>query len=99
MGLTADRLLKLNLIDGIVAEPPGGAHRDLERMVGNLRTALCQQLQPLTALAIDELLEQRYRRLMAYGVFREAAPATPAQSSWSSSVVALLGKDNLLSKD
>ena len=99
MGLTAERLLKLRLIDGIVAEPPGGAHRDLERMVGNLRTALCQQLQPLTALAIDELLEQRYRRLMAYGVFREAAPATPAQSSWSSSVVALLGKDNLLSKD
>ncbi|HRD49675.1 MAG: acetyl-CoA carboxylase carboxyltransferase subunit alpha [Candidatus Competibacter sp.] len=99
MGLTAGRLLKLHLIDGIVPEPPGGAHRDLERMAENLRTALCEQLQSLEALTVDELLEQRYRRLMAYGVFREAAPATPTQSSWSSSVVALLGKDSLLSKD
>ncbi len=99
MGLTAGRLLKLHLIDGIIPEPPGGAHRDLERMAENLRAALCEQLQTLTALAMDELLEQRYRRLMAYGVFREAVTATPAQSSWSSSVVALLGKDSLLGKD
>ena len=99
MGLTAGRLLKLHLIDGIIPEPPGGAHRDLERMADNLRTALCEQLQPLAARAVDELREQRDRRLMADGVFREAAPGTPAQSSWSSSVVALLGKDSLLGKD
>lgn len=99
MGLTAERLLKLRLIDGIIAEPPGGAHRDLGHMAGNLRAALCEQLQTLEALTVDDLLEQRYRRLMGYGVFREAAPITPAQSSWSSSVVALLGKEGLLGKD
>jgi acetyl-CoA carboxylase carboxyl transferase subunit alpha len=43
---------------------------------------------------VDELLEQRYQRLMAYGVFKEAAPATSRlQSTWQSSVAALLGKD------
>lgn len=99
MGLTAERLLKLRLIDGIIAEPPGGAHRDPEQMAGNLRTALSDQLQALEALTVDELLEQRYRRLMSYGVFREAAPITSAQSSWPSSVVALLGKETLLGKD
>jgi acetyl-CoA carboxylase carboxyl transferase subunit alpha len=99
LGLTADRLLKLKLIDGIIPEPPGGAHRDLEWMAGTLRAALCEQLQQLDALTVDELLEQRYRRLMAYGVFRETEPATSTQSSWQSSVAALLGKDSLLSKD
>ena len=99
MGLTADRLLKLNLIDGIIPEPPGGAHRDLEWMAGTLRDALREQLQQLDILTVDELLEQRYRRLMAYGVFRETEPATSTQSSWQSSVAALLGKDSLLSKD
>jgi len=68
---------------------------ELEAMLKELR----HLLQHLDALAVDELLEQRYRRLMAYGVFRETAPATSLQSSWSSSVVALLGKDSLLGKD
>ena len=99
MGLTAERLLKLNLIDAIIPEPPGGAHRDLDWMAGILRDALREQLQQLDALTVDELLEQRYRRLMAYGVFKEAEPATSTQSSWQSSVAALLGKDSLLSKD
>ena len=48
---------------------------------------------------MEELLEQRYRRLMAYGVFKEAEPVTSTQSSWQSSVAALLGKDSLLGKD
>jgi acetyl-CoA carboxylase carboxyl transferase subunit alpha len=99
LGLTADRLLKLKLIDGIIPEPPGGAHRDLEWMAGTLRDVLREQLQQLGALTVDELLEQRYRRLMAYGVFRETEPVTSTQSSWQSSVAALLGKDSLLSKD
>ncbi|KAB2926523.1 MAG: acetyl-CoA carboxylase carboxyltransferase subunit alpha [Candidatus Contendobacter sp.] len=99
MGLTAERLLKLNLIDGIVPEPAGGAHRDLEWMAEVLRAALREQLQQLDALTVDELLEQRYRRLMAYGVFKEAEPATSTQLSWQSSVAALLGKDSLLGKD
>ena len=93
MGLTADRLLKLNLIDGIIPEPPGGAHRDLALMAENVRAALREYLQPLDALSVDELLEQRYQRLMSYGTFKEAAPATSLQSTWQSSVAALLGKD------
>ncbi len=92
MGLTAERLLKLNLIDGIIPEPPGGAHRDVARMAENVRAALREQLQQLDAFSVDELLEQRYQRLMACGVFREAVLTTPAQSSWQSSVVALLGE-------
>jgi len=99
MGLTADRLLKLNLIDRIIPEPPGGAHRDLEWMAGTLRAALHEQLQQLDTLSVDELLEQRYQRLMAYGVFKEAEPVTSTQLSWQSSVAALLGKDTLLAKD
>ena len=99
MGLTAERLLKLNLVDGIVPEPAGGAHRDLDWMAGTLRAALREQLQQLEALTVDELLEQRYQRLMGYGVFREAEPATSTQLSWQSSVAALLGKDSLLGKD
>ena len=99
MGLTADRLLKLKLIDGIVPEPPGGAHRDPDWMADALRAALREQLQPLNALTVDELLEQRYRRLMAYGMYREGEPVTSIQSSWQSSMAALLGKDSLLSKD
>ncbi|CDI03217.1 MAG: acetyl-CoA carboxylase carboxyltransferase subunit alpha [Candidatus Competibacter denitrificans] len=93
LGLTAERLLKLRLIDGIVAEPSGGAHRDPTRMAENIRAALHENLQQLNALAVDDLLEQRYRRLMAYGVFKETEPATSTQSSWQSSVAALLGKE------
>lgn len=93
MGLTADRLLKLNLIDGVILEPPGGAHRDLALMAENVRGALRENFQPLDSLSVDELLEQRYQRLMTYGTFKEAAPATSLQSTWQSSVAALLGKD------
>jgi acetyl-CoA carboxylase carboxyl transferase subunit alpha len=93
MGLTADRLLKLKLIDGIIPEPPGGAHRDVARMAENVRAALRDHLRQLDVLGMDELLEQRYRRLMANGVFKEVAPATSLQSTWQSSVAALLGKD------
>ena len=99
MGLTADRLLKLHLIDGVVPEPPGGAHRDREQMADTLRALLLEQLRQLDNLGTEDLLEQRYRRLMAHGVFKEATPAPPAQSSWQSSVVALLGKETLLGKD
>ena len=62
-------------------------------MAENVRTALRENLQRLDALGIDDLLEQRYQRLMAYGVFKESEPATSTQSSWQSSVAALLGKD------
>lgn len=96
MGLTAERLLKLNLVDAVIAEPPGGAHRNLGVMAENLQNAVLTHLQALDELSVDELLAQRYQRLMNYGTFKEAAPATSLQSSWQSSVAALLGKDKPL---
>jgi acetyl-CoA carboxylase carboxyl transferase subunit alpha len=93
MGLTADRLLKLNLIDGVIPEPAGGAHRDVALMAEQVRMALQENLQALDTLSVDDLLEQRYQRLMAHGTFKEAAPVTSLQSTWQSSVAALLGKD------
>ena len=96
MGLTAERLLKLNLVDEVIAEPPGGAHRNLGVMAENLQNAVLTHLQALDELSVDELLAQRYQRLMNYGTFKEAAPATSLQSSWQSSVAALLGKDKPL---
>ena len=95
LGLTADRLLKLKLIDGVIAEPAGGAHRNMAQMAETIRGALLDNLQQLDGLGIDELLEQLHRRLMAYGVFREAEPAVSLQSTWQSSVAALLGKDRV----
>jgi acetyl-CoA carboxylase carboxyl transferase subunit alpha len=71
MGLTAGRLKQLDLIDEVVKEPLGGAHRDMSTMAENLKAALLQKLQELDSLALDELLEQRYQRLLSYGTFRE----------------------------
>ena len=96
MGLTAERLLKLQLIDGVIPEPSGGAHRDINAIALLVQSAVLEQLQVLEALSVDELLEQRYQRLMSYGKFKEEAPTTSLQSSWQSSVAALLGKDRLL---
>ncbi len=70
MGVTADRVLSLDLIDKIIPEPKGGAHSDYEAMAHILRTNLSEQLRKLTQLPMDELLERRYQRLMAYGIQR-----------------------------
>jgi acetyl-CoA carboxylase carboxyl transferase subunit alpha len=71
MGITADRLLKLGLIDEVIAEPLGGAHRDSPAMMEAVKNALLQALADLQPLAPDELLEQRRTRLAAYGAFKE----------------------------
>ena len=71
MGITATRLKSLGLIDRIVKEPLGGAHRDPELMAKNLRKALQESLKQLSAVSIEELLETRFARLMAYGRVRE----------------------------
>lgn len=68
MGVTADRVFSLDLIDKIIPEPQGGAHADYEAMANTLRTNLAEQLRQLTKMPVDELLERRYQRLMAYGV-------------------------------
>ncbi len=67
MGITAERLLKLGLIDEIVPEPLGGAHRNLEQMAVSFKEALIRSLASLKTLSTDELLANRYQRWMAIG--------------------------------
>jgi acetyl-CoA carboxylase carboxyl transferase subunit alpha len=67
--LTAQDLLKLEVVDEIISEPEGGAHRDYDFIAANLGTALRQILQRLSKLAIPELLEKRYQKFRRLGVF------------------------------
>ena len=66
MGITAPRLKSLGLIDKVVNEPLGGAHRDHEAMAQNLKKALQDALKQLGAMSNSELLEARFKRLMDY---------------------------------
>ena len=72
LAITANRLKTVGLVDRIVAEPTGGAHRDPEAMVQTLRRALKDELQLLQAKSTSNLLEARFDRLMSYGKFKEA---------------------------
>ena len=67
MGLTATRLKELGLIDNIVPEPLGGAHRNYHEMARNLKQCLVEELNELDTFDKDGLLERRYERLMSYG--------------------------------
>lgn len=71
MGITAQRLKSLGLIDRIVNEPVGGAHRDHSVMAQSLKKALQESLKQLAELSAQELVERRYERLMSYGRFKE----------------------------
>ena len=71
LGITAARLKSLGLIDDVVPEPLGGAHRDPGLMMQNLKAALLTQLTLLQAKPLEDLLAARYRRLMSYGSFKE----------------------------
>jgi len=68
MGLTAQRLSELGLNDGIIEEPLGGAHRDVDLAAANLKKMLLKNLEALDAMTPAELLEARYHRLRQYGV-------------------------------
>jgi acetyl-CoA carboxylase carboxyl transferase subunit alpha len=72
MGITADRLDKLGLVDEILHEPLGGAHRDPQMMADALKEALLRHLASVQTLSEDELLAQRYTRLRGQGVYRAA---------------------------
>ncbi|GAB2896001.1 acetyl-CoA carboxylase carboxyltransferase subunit alpha [Microbulbifer echini] len=67
MGVTSSVLEELGIVDETIAEPLGGAHRDPDAMAASLRERLSEQLDQLSAIPIDELLEKRYQRLMSYG--------------------------------
>jgi acetyl-CoA carboxylase carboxyl transferase subunit alpha len=72
MGVTADRLEKLELIDEIVPEPLGGAHRDPPAMAEALKNALVAAIDELDSLPADELVRRRRERVLAFGQYKEA---------------------------
>ncbi len=67
MGMTAPRLKELKLVDEIIEEPMGGAHRDVIQTANNVKTVLLTQLAELEVLEPELLLERRYQRLLSYG--------------------------------
>ena len=72
MGITAERLLRERLVDEVLPEPLGGAHRDPQTMAAELKAALGRALEELTAKPVEQLLEQRAKRLDSFGAFRAA---------------------------
>lgn len=72
LSITSDRLLELQLVDKVITEPPGGAHRDMESIAASLRNTLIQQLENLDSLPEQELLDKRYARLCSLGRFESA---------------------------
>jgi len=71
LGITSERLSELDLIDRVIEEPLGGAHRNVDAMAQSLKAALVEELARLRGRTLDELVEARYGRLMAYGQFVE----------------------------
>jgi acetyl-CoA carboxylase carboxyl transferase subunit alpha len=70
LGLTAPRLKELGLVDKIVREPTGGAHRNPKAMARRLKAVLMNEIDTLEQLPMDELLEQRYQRVRRYGAYQ-----------------------------
>ena len=68
MGVTSERLKQLGIVDEIIQEPLGGAHRDVSATAANIKTALYEQVERLMAADIDNLVAHRYQRLMSYGI-------------------------------
>ena len=68
MGVTSGRLKDLGMIDQIIEEPLGGAHRDIVAASEKIKTALLEQIDQLSKMSTDDLLNRRYARLMSYGL-------------------------------
>lgn len=68
MGITASRLLKLGIIDEVIPEPLGGAHRNLEEMAVTLKSVILENLRTLKQFPTDKLLKRRYQRWMSMGI-------------------------------
>ncbi len=73
MGITSSRLKELGLVDEIVPEPLGGAHRDYDTAADNLSEALTRALAQFDDMELDSLVERRYQRLISHGHYRESA--------------------------
>ena len=68
MGVTSQRLEELGIVDRTIAEPLGGAHRDVAETSKNIKQALIEQIDRLTAMDLNQLVDKRYQRLMSYGI-------------------------------
>jgi len=71
LGITSESLGKLGLVDEVIPEPLGGAHKEPEEVASRIADCIDRQLDELTAMTSDELLEKRYQRLLAYGEFQD----------------------------
>jgi acetyl-CoA carboxylase carboxyl transferase subunit alpha len=71
LGITSDRLKSLGLVDEVIAEPLGGAHKGPEEVAGRIADCISRQLEELDALSSDQLLESRYQRLLSFGVYQD----------------------------
>jgi acetyl-CoA carboxylase carboxyl transferase subunit alpha len=71
MGVSAERIAKLGVVDEVVKEPLGGAHRDPQMMCDSVREALLRHLNELQAQSVEQLIETRHKRLRGYGVYSE----------------------------
>ena len=69
LGITSARLSELGLVDQVISEPLGGAHRDVDATAGNIKAAILASLETLEQIPPEELIEARYKRLMAYGQY------------------------------
>ena len=74
LGITSGRLYELGLIDQIIPEPLGGAHRDVDVMAESIKQSLSKTLGVLKKKSVDDLVEARYKRLMSYGQFTDRKP-------------------------
>ncbi len=72
LGITAERLKQLELIDDIIPEPLGGAHRNMEQATASVKKVLSEGMKRLANISIDDLLVQRYSKLMQFGTFKSA---------------------------
>ncbi|MBI2778585.1 MAG: acetyl-CoA carboxylase carboxyltransferase subunit alpha [Gammaproteobacteria bacterium] len=72
LGITSAKLKALGLVDNVIEEPLGGSHRDPDAMAANLKAVLAKDLDRLSQIDIDKLLETRYARLMQFGHFASA---------------------------
>ncbi|MGB5732826.1 MAG: acetyl-CoA carboxylase carboxyl transferase subunit alpha, partial [Thiohalocapsa sp.] len=71
MAITSDKLHDLGLVDAVVPEPLGGAHRDAETMAESLKRTLLESFSQLECLSIDQLLAARYERIRGFGRFKD----------------------------
>jgi acetyl-CoA carboxylase carboxyl transferase subunit alpha len=71
LGITSDRLQKLGLVDRVIPEPLGGAHKEPNEVASRIADCLAEQLDELKDMSRDLLLEERYQRLLAYGEYQD----------------------------